>query len=48
MPGRTTQDRRVIVESSDKLWSTGGGDGKPTQAFLPQEPREQYEKTKKI
>ena len=28
---RTTQDRRVIVESSDKTWSTGEGDGKPLQ-----------------
>ena len=26
---RATQDRRVIVESSNKTWSTGGGDGKP-------------------
>ena len=26
---RATQVRRVIVKSSDKTWSTGGGDGKP-------------------
>ena len=26
---RATQDRRVIVESSNKTWSTGGGNGKP-------------------
>ena len=26
---RATQDRRVIVESSDKTWSTGEGNGKP-------------------
>ena len=26
-----TQDRRVMVESSDKTWSTGEGDGKPLQ-----------------
>ena len=26
---RATQDGRVIVESSDKMWSTGGGNGKP-------------------
>ena len=26
---RATQDRWVIVESSDKMWSTGEGDGKP-------------------
>ena len=26
-----TQDRWVMVESSDKMWSTGGGNGKPLQ-----------------
>ena len=31
MPCRATQDRRVIVERSDKTWSTGGGNGKPPQ-----------------
>ena len=30
---RTTQDGRVTVESSDKMWSTGGGTGKPLQCF---------------
>ena len=25
------QDRWVMVESSDKMWSTGEGDGKPLQ-----------------
>ena len=29
MPCRATQDRWVIVESSDKTWSTGEGNGKP-------------------
>ena len=28
---RTTEDRQVTVESSDKTWSTGGGDSKPLQ-----------------
>ena len=28
---RATQDRRVMVESSDKTWSTGEGNGKPLQ-----------------
>ena len=28
---RTTKDRRVTVESSDKMWSTGEGTGKPLQ-----------------
>ena len=26
-----TQDRRVMVESSDTMWSTGEGNGKPLQ-----------------
>ena len=28
---RATQDRRVMVESSDKTWSPGEGNGKPLQ-----------------
>ena len=28
---RATQDRRVMVESFDKTWSTGEGDGEPLQ-----------------
>ena len=28
---RATQDRWVMVESSDKTWSTGEGNGKPHQ-----------------
>ena len=31
MPCRATQDRRVIVESSDKTWLTGEGNGNPLQ-----------------
>ena len=31
MPCRATQDRRVMVESSDKMWSTGEGNGKLLQ-----------------
>ena len=31
MPCRATQDRRVIVENSNKMWSTGEGNGKPLQ-----------------
>ena len=31
MPCRATQDGQVIVESSHKMWSTGGGNGKPIQ-----------------
>ena len=31
MPCRATQDRRVLVDSSDKTCSTGEGNGKPLQ-----------------
>ena len=31
MPCRATQDGRVMVESSDKMWSTRDGKGKPLQ-----------------
>ena len=31
MPCRATQDRQVMVEISDKIWSTGEGNGKPLQ-----------------
>ena len=31
MPGRATQDRQIMVDSSDKTWSTGERNGKPLQ-----------------
>ena len=31
MPCGATQDRRVMVERSDRMWSTGEGNGKPLQ-----------------
>ena len=31
MPYRATQEGQVMVESSDKMWSTGEGNGKPLQ-----------------
>ena len=31
MPCRPTQDGRVMVESSENMWSTGEGNGKPLQ-----------------
>ena len=35
MPCRATQDRWVMVNSSDKMWSTGEGNDKPLQySFL--------------
>ena len=31
MPCGATQDRRVMVDMSDRMWSTGEGNGKPLQ-----------------
>ena len=31
MPCRATQDGQFMVESSDKMWSTAEGNGKPLQ-----------------
>ena len=31
MPCGATRDCRVMVERSDRMWSTGGGNGKPLQ-----------------
>ena len=31
MPCRAIQDRQVMVERSDRMWSTGEGNGKPLQ-----------------
>ena len=31
MPCGATQDRRVMVERSDRMWSTGEANGKPLQ-----------------
>ena len=31
MPCRATQNRWIIVDSSDRMWSTGEGNGKPLQ-----------------
>ena len=31
MPCKAMQDRRVMMESSGKIWSTGEGNGKPLQ-----------------
>ena len=33
-----TQDGRVVMESSDKMWSTGEGNGKPLQYFCLENP----------
>ena len=39
MPCRATQDRWVIVESSDKMWSNGQGNGKPLQYSCLENPK---------
>ena len=31
MPREATQDERVMMERSDRMWSTGEGNGKPLQ-----------------
>ena len=33
-----TQDGRVMVEKSDRMWSTGEGNGKPLQYFCLENP----------
>ena len=38
MPCRATQDEQIMVESSDKMWSTGEGNGKPLQYFCLENP----------
>ena len=48
---RATQDRRVMVESSDKTWSTGERNGKPLQYSCLENPmnsmkRQKYRKLK--
>ena len=47
MPCRATQDGQVMVESSDRMWSTGEREWQATAVFLPWESHEQYEKTKR-
>ena len=38
MPRGATQDGRVMVERSDRMWSTGKGNGKPLQYFCLENP----------
>ena len=37
---RATQDRGIIVKSSDKMWSTGEGNGNPLQCSCLENPRD--------
>ena len=43
---RATQDRRVMVESSDKMWSTGEGNGKPLQYSCLENPTNSMKRSK--
>ena len=47
MPCRATQDRWVMVESSDKTWSTGEGMASHL-SILALRAYEQYEKAKRL
>ena len=39
MPCGATQDRQLMVERSDRMWSTGEGNGKPLQYSCLENPR---------
>ena len=43
---RVTQDRQVMVESSDKMWSTGEGNGKPLQYSCLENPKNSMKRSK--
>ena len=47
MPCGAIQDRQVMVETSDDMWSTGEGNGKPLQYSCLENPMNpMYEKAK--
>ena len=46
MPCRATQDGRVMVEISDKMWSTGEGNGKPLQYSCLEKPMNSMKRQK--
>ena len=48
MPCRATQDGQVMVESSDKMWSTGEGNGKPLQYSCLENPMNSMKREKDI
>ena len=48
MPCRATQDGWVMVESSDKTWSTGEGNGKPLQYSCVENPMNRMKRQKGI
>ena len=47
MPCRATQDIQVMVERSDKTWSTGEGNGKPIQYSTLENPMNSMKRQKK-
>ena len=46
MPWRATQDRQVMVEMSDRMRSTGEGNGKPLQYSCLESPMNSMERQK--
>ena len=46
MPGGATHDRQVMVERSDRMWSTGEGNGKPLQYSCLENPMNGMERQK--
>ena len=46
MPCRATQDGQVMVESSDKMWSTEEGNGKPPQYSCLENPMKNMKRQK--
>ena len=46
MPCRANQDRQVMVESSEKMWSTGEGNGKPLQYSCLENPMNRVKRQK--
>ena len=46
MPCGANQDRRVVVERSDRKWSTVGGNGKPLQYSCPENPENSMKRQK--
>ena len=46
MTCRATQDRQIMVETSDKTWSTGEGNSKPLQYSCLENPMNSMERQK--
>ena len=46
MPYRATQDGQVMGEISDKMWSTGEGNGTPLQYYCSENPMNSMEMQK--